>query len=380
MQPPLSLYIHIPWCVRKCPYCDFNSHQADFIPEEKYVRALIDDIAREAELAGGRKIHSIFIGGGTPSLFKPESIARVLDAAERAIGFSGGIEITMEANPGTAEYSNLKGYRVAGVNRLSFGMQSFNNDHLKSLGRIHSAEEGMQAFKKARQAGFENINVDLMYGLPKQSVEQALLDLQQGIDLAGEHLSWYQLTVEPNTVFFNSPPKLPVDDLLCDMQEQGIILLEQAGFQHYEVSAYGKAGFKCKHNINYWEFGDYLAVGAGAHGKVTRDDGAMERYRKTRKPEDYMARAESGDTVDFNAARSSIPKDNQLLEFMMGALRLVDGVPSCYFDERTELCLDDFDGPIKGLVDRGLLRCAPGRLQATELGLRFLNDTLGGLE
>lgn len=357
--------------MRKCPYCDFNSHQADIIPEEEYVLALLADLKSEQEFSFGRKIHSIFIGGGTPSLFHPKSIARILDKAEKLVGFSDNIEITMEANPGASEYSSIEGYKTAGVNRLSFGVQSFNDTHLKSLGRIHNSGDAIHAFGKARKAGFDNINIDLMHGLPQQTLKQAITDLKQGIELGVEHLSWYQLTIEPNTVFYNRPPTLPDDEILCDIQEAGHPLLIGHGFQHYEVSAYGKPTQRSQHNLNYWSFGDYLAIGAGAHGKITLPNGSIERYRKTRNPEDYLNKEK-----DFTASRGFIPKDNQMLEFMMNALRLVEGIPIEYFVQRTQLSEDDLKQPVKTLVKKGLLANKSNQLLPTQLGLRFLNDTL----
>lgn len=369
--PPLSLYVHIPWCVRKCPYCDFNSHESQNIPEQEYVAALVADLADEQPLALGRPLQSIFFGGGTPSLFSAKSIGDILQAAQRSIGFAPDVEITLETNPGTAEYHNLAGYKDAGVNRLSFGVQSFDDAQLRGLGRIHSSGEAQEAFAQARRAGFSNINIDLMHGLPQQSVEDALEDLSTAITLEPEHISWYQLTIEPNTVFYSRPPPLPDDDILSDIQEAGHTLLAERQYGQYEVSAYARAGRRARHNLNYWQFGDYLAIGAGAHGKVTSLAGQLSRYWKTRKPADYL-----DPSRPFTAGRQQVPQAKQTLEFMMNALRLVDGVPRRYFTERTELDDDVIAGQVAALVNKGLLHNNADQLRPTALGLRFLNDVL----
>jgi len=373
--PPLSLYVHIPWCVRKCPYCDFNSHETKTIPETEYVAALLNDLEQDLHLVQGRKLRSIFFGGGTPSLFKATSIAAILTAAEKKIGLEENVEITLETNPGTAEYDNLEGYRSAGVNRLSFGIQSFNDAHLQRLGRIHDSGEAFAAFAAARRAGFDNINLDLMHGLPQQTVTEACADLQQAIALQPEHISWYQLTIEPNTVFFSRPPPLPEDEILSDIQDAGQSLLHDSGFAQYEVSAYSRPGRQSQHNLNYWQFGDYLALGAGAHGKITIPDEGIMRYRKTRKPADYL------DPVKpFTAGWDYVEKEQQTLEFMMNALRLVDGVPRRWFAERTQLADASLTSYLPQLIARGLLQDTPDRLQPTSLGLRFLNDTLAAFD
>lgn len=369
--PPLSLYVHIPWCVRKCPYCDFNSHEAASIPESEYVAALLQDLNLDLAFAQGRKLSSIFFGGGTPSLFRASSIGTILDAAERSIGFADDMEITLETNPGTAEYDNLTGYKSAGLNRISFGVQSFNDAHLRALGRIHSSDEVLRAYDQARRAGFNNINLDLMHGLPQQTQAQAEADLRQAIALSPEHISWYQLTIEPNTVFYSRPPKLPEDEILWDIQEAGQAILERGGFAQYEISAYSIPGRQARHNLNYWEFGDYLALGAGAHGKITCADGTIQRYWKTRKPADYLA-----PDKPFTAGQNPVAHEQQLLEFMMNVLRLVDGVPQYRFAERTQLSDTALSKPKAELVARGLMVDSPTQLQATSLGLRFLNDTL----
>ena len=369
--PPLSLYVHIPWCVRKCPYCDFNSHEAREIPEAEYVAALLRDLNQDLHLAQGRSLGSIFFGGGTPSLFKADSIGQILAEAERLIGFADAIEITLETNPGTAEYHQLEGYKQAGVNRLSFGIQSFDDKHLQSLGRIHNSREARCAYAAARRAGFHNINLDLMHGLPGQTLEEARRDLEQAIELQPEHISWYQLTIEPNTVFYSRPPVLPEDEILSDIQDAGQTLLQTRGFAQYEVSAYSRAQQTSRHNLNYWQFGDYLALGAGAHGKITRPGQGIMRYRKTRKPSDYL-----DPQKPFTAGSGYIERNQQTLEFMMNALRLVDGVPRRWFTERSELDDAILDQYLPQLIERGLLADQADRLQPTTLGLRFLNDTL----
>ncbi len=369
--PPLSLYVHIPWCVRKCPYCDFNSHESREIPEADYVAALLRDLDEDLHLAQGRRLRSVFFGGGTPSLFKAQSIGRVLEAVERHIGFDEGIEITLETNPGTAEYHQLEGYRTAGVNRLSFGVQSFNDQHLQALGRIHDSSEARQAYTAARRAGFNNINLDLMHGLPGQTTNDACSDLQQAINLQPEHISWYQLTIEPNTVFYSRPPALPEDEVLADIQDAGQKLLQDAGYQQYEVSAYSRTTRQSLHNLNYWQFGDYLALGAGAHGKISTPGKGILRYRKTRKPGDYL-----DPQKPFTAGHDYVEPRQQTLEFMMNALRLVEGVPRQWFAERTEVTDATLERYLPQLVERGLLEAHPHRLQPTSLGLRFLNDTL----
>lgn len=375
--PPLSLYVHIPWCVRKCPYCDFNSHESQTIPEQEYVAALLSDLELDQVFAQGRKLQSIFFGGGTPSLFSAISIGTILRGAQQLIGFSENIEITLETNPGTAEYDNLSGYKDAGVNRLSFGVQSFSDQQLQRLGRIHSSDEVYMAYKHARAAGFNNINLDLMHGLPEQSLDDALRDLTCAIELEPEHISWYQLTIEPNTVFYSRPPPLPDDDILSDIQDAGHALLAQHGFVQYEVSAYSRPNREALHNLNYWQFGDYLAIGAGAHGKVTFVNDRIERYWKTRKPGDYLQAGRSLQSPKaFTAGCQSVPKSKQTLEFMMNGLRLVQGVPRRNFSERTELPDAALDEQVQALVAKGLLQDDPQRLQPTPLGLRFLNDVL----
>lgn len=371
--PPLSLYIHIPWCVRKCPYCDFNSHGVDEpIPEQQYTDALIRDLDNDLPYAQQRPLASIFFGGGTPSLFSPQSIARILQAIHRRLDFAEDIEITLEANPGTSERANFFGYRDAGINRLSIGVQSFDDRHLQRLGRIHAAKEAIDAIQLARSAGFDNINLDLMHGLPDQTEAEAISDLQQAIDLAPEHLSWYQLTIEPNTAFYRQPPRLPVDDVLAAIQDDGQQLLAANGYSQYEISAYARDGRQSRHNLNYWQFGDYLGIGAGAHGKLTLpDQQQIIRTRKTRLPQHYLAR-ESG----YIAEQTTIDSQSLPLEFMMNALRLNEGVPRHLLADRTGLDFDHIASIWNRLQQDKLVAPPQQRLKTTDLGHRFLNLVL----
>ena len=371
--PPLSLYVHIPWCVKKCPYCDFNSHTANNqLPEEEYLQALIQDLELELPYMQGRKLSSIFFGGGTPSLFSADTIGRIIQAAQKRIGFEDRMEITLEANPGTFEQEKFSGYRSIGVNRLSIGIQSFNNHQLEALGRIHSSEQAIKAIETAGNAGFENINLDLMHGLPGQDISHAMADLKQAIDLNPNHISWYQLTIEPNTVFYNKPPTLPKDIILESIQEKGLKLLADNGYQQYEVSAYCKEGNKSSHNMNYWEFGDYLGIGAGAHGKVTLvDEGRIIRTAKTRKPEDYLARENS-----YTANCRTIPKEELPMEFMMNAMRLNNGVPKQFFSDRTGITLEEIQPALDKLKKLELIEQPINNLSPTEKGHQFLNNLL----
>ncbi len=372
-RPPLSLYIHIPWCVRKCPYCDFNSHASPAgLPEQAYTDALLADLDNSLPTGEDRPLESIFIGGGTPSLFSGETFTRLLNGVQERLVFLDNIEITMEANPGTAEHDRFAAYRDAGINRLSIGVQSFDNQHLKTLGRIHGRDEALKAIELARLAGFDNINLDLMHGLPDQSVAGAMSDLQQAIDTGVEHISWYQLTLEPNTVFHSRPPILPEDDDLWKIQEQGHQLLSEAGFRHYEISAYAR-GNQSRHNRNYWEFGDYIGIGAGAHGKLTDiESGTIQRHWKTRQPEKYLARENS-----FISGERTLTTDELPLEFMMNALRLNSGAPTTYFTQRTGLPLSVIEDRLLEGVREGLLeKDYQNRLQPTQKGQLFLNNML----
>jgi oxygen-independent coproporphyrinogen-3 oxidase len=372
---PLALYVHIPWCVRKCPYCDFNSHAVrGSVDQDAYVDALLRDLVHEAGRRSLPELQSVFIGGGTPSLFGGTAIGRLLEGADRRVGIASEAEITLEANPGTAEAARFADYRAAGVNRLSIGVQSLDDTRLQALGRIHSAAEALHAYELARAAGFENINLDLMYGLPGQTVAQALTDLQRALALASEHLSWYQLTLEPNTLFHNSPPPLPDDDSLAEVMEAGQALLAEEGLRQYEISAYARAGAQCRHNLNYWQFGDYLGIGAGAHGKLTTT-GRVERRSKQRHPAAYLAAGDGPVQGERVLTAAELP-----VEFFLNTLRLIDGVPSRFFEERTWLPLSSVEGTLARARERGLLAADPQRLRATALGLRFLNDLLALFE
>lgn len=370
--PPLALYIHIPWCVRKCPYCDFNSHTASpVLPEQEYVDALLADLDQDLHAVYGRELTSIFFGGGTPSLFSAEALGRLLKGVEQRIPFADDIEITLEANPGTFEQEKFVAYRKLGINRLSIGIQSFQQEKLEALGRIHNGDEAVRAAGMARQAGFDNFNLDLMHGLPDQSLDDALSDLRQAIELRPTHISWYQLTLEPNTVFWNQPPALPEDDTLWDIQEAGQALLAEHGYAQYEVSAYAQAGRPARHNLNYWSFGDFIGIGAGAHGKLSHPDGRIVRTWKTRLPKDYLNPAKR-----FQAGEKSLSNDEMPFEFLMNALRLTAGVESHLYPERTGLSLETLAEGRREAEQSGLLQVEPSRLAATERGQLFLNDLL----
>jgi len=384
--PPLSLYIHIPWCIRKCPYCDFNSHQANNdIPEEEYVQALRFDLQQDAILAQGRRLTSIFFGGGTPSMLSAQAIAQILKDAEAIIGFEPDIEITLEANPGTFEQDKFSGFRAAGVNRLSIGIQSFNDTQLKLLGRVHGRDEALRAIAVARLAGFDNINLDLMHGLPEQSVDAAKADLAQAIALAPEHISWYQLTIEQNTAFYSAPPILPEEDTLADIQDEGQVMLAAAGYEQYEISAYAKNKKRARHNINYWQFGDYLGVGAGAHGKITQPDQArILRLWKTRLPKHYLEATANkkistnlaGHQNVFGGGSDILLPESLPLEFLMNALRLNEGAPVAYLSERAGLSINALEPSWSELTQKGLVEIVGTNLRPTELGRRFLNRVL----
>lgn len=373
---PLSLYVHLPWCVRKCPYCDFNSYTSgDAAPKEKYLKALVTDIAAEAAHAEGRELVSVFLGGGTPSLFTPDEIGRVLDSVAQNFSLAADIEITMEANPGTIECGDPGGYRAAGVNRLSIGAQSFSKSSLALLGRIHSVDDISRSMQEASAAGFDSINLDLMYGLPRQGVDEALADIELALALMPQHLSWYQLTMEPNTVFYARPPEgMPDEERLADIQDAGQAMLSTQGFSQYEVSAWSREGQQCRHNLNYWSFGDYLAVGAGAHGKVT-DPAGVHRYSKPANPLSYMQAMKSQQPSPLPEALS---EPELLFEFMLNALRLRDGFDEALFEQRTGLPADRLADAAEAATERGLIeRSGAGRWQPTALGRRFLNDLQG---
>jgi len=373
--PPLALYIHIPWCVKKCPYCDFNSHAVrGEIPEAQYVKTLLADLEREQNAAQGRPISSIFIGGGTPSLFTAQAIGAILHGADKIVPFAPDIEITMEANPGTFEKERFAGFQAAGVNRLSIGVQSFNDQHLAQLGRIHSGTEAIAAIESARKLGFAHLNIDLMHGLAKQSPEQALNDLSTAIALGNDHLSWYQLTIEPNTEFHARPPTLPDIDTLWDIQQEGQALISAAGFTQYEISAYAKPNSQARHNINYWQFGDYFGIGAGAHGKLSFWDDSTQQLEITRRWKKRSPKAYLG-AVDPLGGSNIIEADDLPFEFMMNALRLSDGAPQSYYQQRTGLPLTSVEEALAKARRNGLI-CEGDRIAPTERGALFLNDLL----
>jgi putative oxygen-independent coproporphyrinogen III oxidase len=381
IAPPLSLYVHMPWCVKKCPYCDFNSHGLRGEPPyAAYVDTLLADLdADRADFGAGlhdRPIVSVFFGGGTPSLFAPELIERFLDGARARLPFAGDCEITLETNPGTVEHGRFDGYLAAGVNRISFGIQSFDDDKLRRLGRIHSAREAEAAVKSAQDAGLANINLDLMYALPEQALPGALADVERAIALAPAHISHYQLTLEPNTAFAAHPPPLPDDDAAWAMQEACEARLAEGGYAQYEISAYASPGRQCRHNLNYWRFGDYLGIGAGAHGKLTDAAGNQVLRRwKTRHPNAYLEAAGGPGRIGGHAA---VATDELPFEYMLNALRLIHGVPMEDFAARTGLPLERIAAALAAGRHKGWLEADPGRLVTTALGQRFLNDVIAG--
>ncbi|MGA9342936.1 MAG: radical SAM family heme chaperone HemW [Rhodanobacteraceae bacterium] len=377
--PPLSLYIHIPWCVRKCPYCDFNSHaQTGALPVDEYVNALLADLDRDlhehAAALAERPLVSLFFGGGTPSLFAPDAIARVIDGVAKRLAIERDAEITLETNPGTVEHGRFDGYLGAGVNRISFGVQSFDDDKLRRLGRIHTAAETEIAIRDAQDAGYDNINLDLMYALPEQTLNQALEDIERALAFAPMHLSHYQLTLEPNTLFAARPPPLPDEDAAWEMQEHCAQRIAHAGFEHYEVSAYSRRGSECVHNSNYWSFGDYLGIGAGAHGKISdAATGAVIRTTKLKVPRGYLERHAGAGRFGHT---DSIAADQLPFEFMLNVLRLYHGVPTDTFAQRTGLPLSNIAVTLRQAGSHGWLCDEPGRLRASALGQRFLNDLM----
>ncbi|WP_323612785.1 radical SAM family heme chaperone HemW [Pectobacterium versatile] len=368
--PPLSLYIHIPWCVQKCPYCDFNSHalKGD-VPHQEYVDHLLADLDADLPLASGRELHSIFIGGGTPSLLSAEAMQALLDGVRARIPLTPDAEITMEANPGTVEADRFSGYQRAGINRISIGVQSFDPQKLTRLGRIHGPDEAKRAAHLATGLGLRSFNLDLMHGLPDQSLEEALDDLRQAIALNPPHLSWYQLTIEPNTLFSSRPPTLPDDDALWDIYEQGHALLSAAGYQQYETSAYAKSGYQCQHNLNYWRFGDYLGIGCGAHGKLTFSDGRILRTVKVRHPRGYM----QGTYLD---KQHDVANDDRPFEFFMNRFRLLEAAPRADFTAYTGLEEHSIRPQLDQALAQGYLTETATHWQITEHGKLFLNSLL----
>ncbi|MCR6662989.1 MAG: radical SAM family heme chaperone HemW [Luteimonas sp.] len=374
--PPLSLYVHLPWCVRKCPYCDFNSHEArGALPFDAYVDALLADLDHDLPLVWGRTIHSVFFGGGTPSLFPADAIDRFLQQASARLRFAPGIEITLETNPGTAEHGRFDDYRRAGVNRISFGIQTFDDTVLQRLGRIHDSVQAEAAVKLAQDAGFDNFNLDLMYALPGQTLAMAEHDLARAFALQPSHISHYQLTLEPNTVFAARPPQgLPDDDLAWDMQEHCQAILADAGFAQYEVSAYARPGRQCAHNLNYWRFGDYLGIGAGAHGKLTLgSEQAILRRWKVKHPTAWLAAAGRTDAIGGD---ERIAPQQRPFEFMLNALRLVEGVSLSTFEARTGLPREAIAAELGEAMSRGWLEMHGDHLRPTAQGMRFANDTM----
>jgi len=402
--PPLSLYIHIPWCVEKCPYCDFNSHalkhgktgehalSENAIPEDQYIDCLLDDLAIDAQRVADRQVSSIFFGGGTPSLFSPEGIARILQGVAQRVNLAPDAEITLEANPGTVEAQRFTGFAQAGINRISVGVQSFQTQHLNLLGRIHDSQQAINAIKQAQQCvlrsnkssnqssqshqggGLNSFNIDLMHGLPKQNAHFALNDLQQAIDLHAPHLSWYQLTIEPNTLFHSKPPTLPEDEVLWDIQEQGQQLLEKNGYVQYEISGYSKPEHQCQHNLNYWRFGDYIGIGCGAHGKITSaNTGNIERRVKVKHPRGYLDPAKP-----YLDQRWLIEDDDLPFEFFMNQFRLFEPCPKTRWQQHTGLpiTVESIQKPLEQALEKGWLTESDEHWQTTESGKRYLNSLL----
>ncbi|WP_372718085.1 radical SAM family heme chaperone HemW [Immundisolibacter sp.] len=371
--PPLSLYVHLPWCVRRCPYCDFNAHAASGpLPEADYLNALLRDVEADLPRVWGRPVATVFLGGGTPSLFSPQSIAELLSELRARLTLLPGAEITMEANPGTLDTARLQGFHEAGVNRLSLGVQSFQDPQLKALGRIHDVAAARRAIEVALASGFGRVNIDLMFGLPGQDVALALADLDAALEYDTGHLSWYQLTLEPNTVFHSQPPVLPDADLMEDIYEAGLERLAAAGYRRYEVSAYARPGDECQHNLNYWQFGDYLGIGAGAHGKLTLPEGIL-RLAKYRQPQTYMTRASAGDAVTDQRWLSA---DERAFEFLLNALRLCAGFTWAQFRERTGLPLTAVRPRLDQAAQRGLVTLGSEGARATSRGFDLLDSIL----
>ena len=367
---PLSLYVHIPWCVQKCPYCDFNSHQQrGELAEDVYIDHLLRDLEHDCAKLAGRNFASIFIGGGTPSLFHGKSFARLLGGIRDLVGIAPEAEITMEANPGTFEQERFASFQAAGINRLSLGVQSFQNDKLRKLGRIHDATAAVTALTAARQLGFSSVNCDLMYGLPGQTIADAEFDLVQAIELQPSHISWYNLTIEPNTAFYRRPPPLPVEDMLAEIEKKGSELLAADNYQRYEISAYATAGERCYHNLNYWRFGDYLGIGAGAHSKLTAPDGTISRFWKHKTPNRYQNAEQQ-----YIANTTVLSDQDKIFEFALNALRVLDGFTKEQFTKHTGLAASVLVEPLARAVADGLIVEEGEQIRASEKGLLFLND------
>lgn len=371
--PPLSLYIHFPWCIRKCPYCDFNSHTLlTELPEKNYIDLLLIDLQQDLDKLYHRPIVSIFMGGGTPSLFSPDALNYLLVELAKRLEFSDAIEITLEANPGTIEYRRFYAYREAGINRLSLGIQSFSTEKLKILGRIHDADEAIKAVSEAKTAGFTNVNLDLMHGLPRQSVVDGLEELQMAFSLNPTHISWYQLTIEPNTEFYQSPPQLPIEESLWELQERGEEIFKQKNYQHYEISAFSKDGYPCIHNLNYWQFGDYIGIGAGAHSKITHGEKKIiRRAWKHKNPKAYLSQKNG-----FLAEEKCILAKDLPFEFMLNALRLYQKIPFELFQQRTGLTFSSIEIILQRAQQQGLLTYDAVAMETTALGKRFYNNLL----
>ncbi|TVS12447.1 MAG: oxygen-independent coproporphyrinogen III oxidase-like protein [Wenzhouxiangella sp.] len=372
-QIPLSLYIHFPWCVAKCPYCDFNSHALSGpLPEEAYIDALLADLELELPRVWGRVVHSVFLGGGTPSLFPAAAMDRLLSGVRARLSLAPDAEITMEANPGTVEHDRFEDYRSAGINRISLGIQSFDDRHLKTLGRIHGGDEARRAIDSVRAAGFDNFNLDLMWALPGQTLDQALADVDQALEFAPAHLSHYHLTIEPNTLFAARPPQLPAEDAAWDMQDACGQRLAEAGFRPYEISAWARPGAISRHNLNYWRFGDYIGIGAGAHGKITLP--AEERIVRTRRkshPRPYLNAAED---LSFIAEERPVGTEDRVFEYFLNRLRLAEPVPLAEFEDRTGLARECLGEPLHQARELGLVEVETDHLHRTEKGARYLND------
>ncbi len=370
--PPLALYVHLPWCVRKCPYCDFNSHAVkDDLPEQAYVDALLRDLEQDLPDVWGRTVETVFFGGGTPSLFSAEAIDRLLAGIRARLPLKPGAEITLEANPGTFEQEKFAGFRRAGVNRLSIGVQSFEPAKLVSLGRIHDAGEAVAAFNAARAAGFDNINLDLMFGLPDQTLDQALADLDRAVSLQPEHLSWYQLTLEPNTAFHHAPPPLPDEELTWSIWSSGRDVLEAAGFRQYEVSAYARPDRQCRHNLNYWRFGDYLGIGAGAHAKLTLP--ARQSVRRTHKQRHPSAYLDAAGTAGVLTGERVLSPADAAFDYMLNRLRLREGFTPADFEQATGLPFAAVGRTLNGAIEDGLLVQQGGAIRHTERGWLFID-------
>ncbi|HAN68483.1 MAG TPA: YggW family oxidoreductase [Halieaceae bacterium] len=369
--PPLALYVHLPWCERKCPYCDFNSHESRNLPETAYIDSLLADLEADLPFVQGRVIQTLFIGGGTPSLFSAAGIGRLMQGIGQRVALADALEATLEANPGSAEAEKFAGFRAAGINRLSLGIQSFQNEQLAALGRVHDSDQAHAAVAAARRAGFQRINLDLMHGLPAQGASAAMADLATASGYQTGHLSWYQLTIEQNTVFYKQPPILPVEDVLADIQDAGEIQLAAAGLEQYEVSAWAAAGEQCRHNLNYWQFGDYLGIGAGAHGKVSFPDGRIMRYAKRRQPDAYLAAA-----GDWRVQPQWLADAEKPGEYMLNALRLNSGFALADYTARTGLPPTTLQPALDTLTARGLLLQEGTRVRASALGRRFLDSVI----